>query len=397
MGVGLGLIACFLHATLHRRPDSLSAYRSARTLIGELLDLSGGLDSGLDPQVLGGALLSTVGDTVATRTLVLLVPRNDDGGCLTPLVAVQTTTEHDSAETDLDLLGEIAEEARRCGHLVLHEDRFAVPLVADAVTTVGVVAGLLPGPAATAGLDSARFTRLLPSLTASAVRLETALLFRALRDSATAEERRRLAREMHDGIAQDIASLGYLLDLLAARPASPAQAEQFEALRTRISSVVTEVRRSVESLRTDVGASESLGAAIATLARNLGEAAGIPIKVTTDERTTRLRPEVEAELFRITQEALNNAVRHARASRIDVHCLVHAPRAAITVADDGLGLQQSRRDSYGLKIMQERADLVHADLEIDNRDSGGLVVSIRLPTVSQDPVRPPRTSDTVSV
>ena len=137
-------------------------------------------------------------------------------------------------------------------------------------------------------------------LKADAVRLDTALMFSEFRDTATADERRRLAREMHDGVAQDIASLGYLVDALAARPATPQQADQFQVLRERISHVVAEVRQSVLTLRTSVGESESLGAAISSVARNLSEVSGIPIHVTLDEHTTRLRPAVEAELYRIT-------------------------------------------------------------------------------------------------
>ena len=98
-------------------------------------------------------------------------------------------------------------------------------------------------------------------------------------------------------------------------------------LRERISAVVAEIRRSVVTLRTSVGQSESLGTAIGSLARNLSEVSGVPIHVTLDEQTQRLRPEVEGELFRIAQEAMNNAVRHAQAPAIKVQCGVHAPEA----------------------------------------------------------------------
>ena len=67
----------------------------------------------------------------------------------------------------------------------------------------------------------------------------------------------------------------------------------------------------------------------------------MPIHVTLDEHTARLRPEVEAELFRIAQEAMNNAVKHSQATTIEVHCQVHAPEAVISVTDDGRGLQQA--------------------------------------------------------
>jgi signal transduction histidine kinase len=215
-------------------------------------------------------------------------------------------------------------------------------------------------------------------LKSDAVRLDTALLFAEFRDSATADERRRLAREMHDGVAQDIASLGYLVDALAAKPSSPQQGEQFRVLRDRISHVVAEVRQSVLTLRTSVGENESLGAAISSVARNLSEVSGIPIHVTLDEHTTRLRPEVEAELYRISQEAMNNAIKHAQATAITVHCQVHAPGASITVADDGRGMQQARNDSHGLQIMRERARLINAELTIDSSREGGLAVRVHI-------------------
>ncbi|WP_278256222.1 histidine kinase [Nocardioides convexus] len=100
---------------------------------------------------------------------------------------------------------------------------------------------------------------------------------------------------MHDGVAQDIASLGYLVDALAARPADEQQAKTFAMLRERVSVVVSEVRRSVMNLRTSIGEAESLGGAISSVARHLSESSGIPIRVRLDEQPARLRPEVEAE------------------------------------------------------------------------------------------------------
>ncbi len=210
------------------------------------------------------------------------------------------------------------------------------------------------------------------------MQLDTALLFSDFRDAASADVRKRLAREMHDGVAQDIASLGYLVDALAARPADEKQAKAFGVLRERITKIVAEVRQSVLTLRTSIGESESLGTAIGHVARHLSESSRIPIAVTLDEHATRLRPEVEAELFRIAQEAMNNAIKHAECTTISVHCEVKAPAAQITVTDDGRGMQKARSDSHGLKIMRERARLVGASLDIDDKAEGGLVVTVRI-------------------
>jgi signal transduction histidine kinase len=379
-GLGLGLVGTFLHTALNEKPDPLAPYHYAQGLIRQLIDISGGLDNGLDPVALGGAILSSVRDDLPCSALVISVPRGDT---LTPLVtkAMGTALSVDECE-------DIAVEAWAVGLPVLHDHVFAFPLNTEGGTTA-IVAGVLSSRVdpARIGVED-RIRKLMRRLGPSAVHLDTALLFSAFRDAATAEERRRLSREMHDGVAQDIASLGYLVDTLRVGITSPEQAERIDMLRDRISAVVAEIRRSVVTLRTSVGQSESLGTAIGSIARNLSEVSGVPIHVTLDEHTQRLRSEVEAELFRIAQEAMNNAVRHAEASAIEVHCVVHAPEAMITVSDNGRGLQTARSTSHGLHIMKERALLIGATLEIGETPSGGLSVTVRLPgnSVSDSPV-----------
>lgn len=371
-GLGLGLIGTFLHLALAERDgDGLAPYHYAQGLLRQLIDISEGLDSGLDPVALGGAILSGVRDELPTAAMTLYVCRDAD---LVPLV-----TKSIGAPQEVRRFEVLAGEARSRGQAVRSGRIFAVPLRADS-GVVGVVAAVLPEGAdvRSLGVDD-RLTRLTERLRPSAVHLDTALLFSAFRDAATTEERRRLAREMHDGVAQDIASLGYLTDALSAIATTDAQRERIALLRDRVTSIVAEIRRSLVNLRTSIGESESLGAAIATVARNLSEVSGVPIHVTADELTDRLRPEVEAELFRIAQEAMNNAVKHAHASAIEVHCQVRAPAARITVVDDGRGLQPGRRDSHGLQIMRERALLVNGVLELTPTATGGLCVSVSIP------------------
>lgn len=370
-GLGVGLIGSFLQSALGHRSDPLAPYVYAQDLLRQLIDISGGLDSGLDPVVLGGGILNTVCDELPTSAIVLHVPRGD---ALTPLV-----TRVLESRADLALCDEAAVATWAEGDVVVAERRFAFPLRGDSGVSA-IVSGVLSDrvDAGALGLETA-VRRLAVQLRPNAVHLDTALLFAAFRASATAEERRRLAREMHDGVAQDIASLGYLVDALAAGAADPKQAELVAVIRDRITEIVAEIRRSLVNLRTSIGTSESLGAAIASIARNLSEVSGVPIHVIADETTDRLRPEVEGELFRIAQEAMNNAVKHARASAIEVHCQVRAPAATITVSDDGRGLQPGRRDSHGLQIMRERARLVGATLDISDRAGGGVAVSVTIP------------------
>lgn len=364
-GLGLSLIASVTFSS-DRQPDPLAPYRDAQEHLKQLLALAGSLSSGLDVGALGGELLSEVSDRIPNRGLALYVPRGD---ALTPVASTIDLEPGDLAACET-LAGDVrlAAPERRATVEIGHGFAFRV-------SDQAIVAGLRPADSEPSTISLAEVA---DSLGDNAVKLDAALLFAQFRDAATADERNRLAREMHDGVAQDIASLGYLVDALAARPADEQQAKVLGMLRERVSVVVAEVRRSVMNLRTSIGEAESLGAAISNVARHLSESSGIPIRVRLDEQPQRLRPEVEAELFRIAQEAMNNAVKHARATSIDVRCQVYAPEAIITVTDDGVGLQSARSDSHGLKIMRERARLVGAELVVRDNASRGLTVSVSL-------------------
>ncbi|WP_300401952.1 sensor histidine kinase [Nocardioides sp.] len=364
--LGLALIGNFVHGSSLGEVNGLTPYLDAQRLIRQLLDLSGDLDSGLDVISLAGSIASDVRDALPTSILAVYLPR---GEVLVPLVSSAEDRLGDTSEAEA-----LAVESWTRSAPLVHERRFAFPLGDGAV-----VAGALSPDADLADEEVERvILTVCDQVRSKAVQLDTALLFSDFRDLASADVRQRLAREMHDGIAQDIASLGYLVDALAAKPASDKQAQQLAMLRERITKIVAEVRQSVLTLRTSIGESQSLGAAISSVARHLSDSSGIPIQVSLDEKSTRLRPEVESELFRIAQESMNNAIKHAQCSSIEVVCRVHAPEAEISVSDDGRGLQQARADSHGLKIMRERARLIDGELRLDSNSTGGLTVSVRV-------------------
>ncbi|WP_426244140.1 sensor histidine kinase [Nocardioides sp. LHG3406-4] len=369
-GFGLGLVASFLGSLADDEPDSSAPYREARLLIRELLDLSGKLSGGLDPTSMAGSILEEVSAELPVQRAVLYVRREDR------LIAL--ANQASSEELEPPYTDELADTAWSESTVQVVGHDFAFPLTTSG-ETIAVVSGRLA-----AGLDpellglTKQLRSIATGLEPIALRLDTAQLFAEFRDAATSDERRRLAREMHDGVAQDIASMGYIVDALISSAPTPDHEAALRQLRSMITSVVGEVRHSVMTLRTQAGSSESLGAAIAALARHLSDVSGMPIAVTADERTSRLRHEVEAELLRIAQEAMNNAVRHSHASLIDVHCRVHAPSAEIVVTDNGRGLQPGRSDSHGLSIMRERAALIGGTLEVGPRAGGGTRVSVRV-------------------
>jgi signal transduction histidine kinase len=370
-GLGLGLIATFVRRTFLQVNDPQRAYRDAQALIRELITLSGRLSSGLDPVALGGQIASQVRDELPVAALTVHVPRGD---VLTPLVG-----ENGLGTPELSVSEELAQYCLLTGNVRVAGHAFAFPLNSGG-GVAAVVSGVLAPGLDPQALDlPRRLSALDRTLSPAVVRLDTAVLFLAFRDSATVEERRRLAREMHDGVAQEMASLGYFVDtLIDQEPEDSVRARQLRLLRERLTMVVGEVRRSVQTLRTEIGESDSLGTAIGSLARHLSATSGIPIHVTLDEKTTRLRPEIESEMLRIAQEAMTNAVRHSGASTINVQCSVAPPSAELVITDNGRGLGPGREDSHGLEIMRERAALVAGQLTVSGNSPHGTVVAVRL-------------------
>src|SRR3954447_21834286 len=384
-GLGLGLIAAFVRTNFLKVYDPQRAYRDAQALIRELITLSGRLGAALDAVALGGQIASAVRDDLPVSALTVHIPR---GQVLTPLVGDTGLTTPEMLVSD-----ELAQYALLSGNVRVTGHSFAFPLNSGGGVAAVVSGVLAPGLDPQAMDLPRRLSALDRTLSPATVRLDTAVLFLSFRDSATVEERRRLAREMHDGVAQEMASLGYFVDTLVDQePVGSERGRQLTMLRERLTMVVGEVRRSVQTLRTEIGENDSLGTAIGSLARHLTGSSGIPIHVTLDELTTRLRPEIESELLRIAQEAMTNAVRHAHATAINVQCSVAPPSAEIVIADNGRGLGARRDDSHGLEIMKERAALIDADLNVHDHSPQGTVVSVRLngPGVSvQEPPAEP--------
>ena len=213
----------------------------------------------------------------------------------------------------------------------------------------------------------------------AALRLEAALLFDDVRSLATNEERQRLAREIHDGVAQELVMVGYGIDNAQATLPEGAEetAEELRSLRAEVTRVITELRLSLFELRSEVDRNGGLAAAIAEYARTLGTSAGLRVHFTFDESTARLPAATEAELLRIAQEAITNARKHAGASNLWVTCTVDPPYAEIEVTDDGKGFADDRPDGrYGLAIMAERAERIRGRLEIRPRHPSGTTVAV---------------------
>lgn len=376
--LGFGLITSLVHRSREQETDTTTSYRDARALITKLHELSGELVDGLDPVSISRNILDLsreelplTGAVVYTQTPYGFVP----------------LLEGDVSDHGMDN-SDVLEQVFKTGQAVLDGPWVAFPLATDA-GVVAAVAGALH-PSLRPGTPELKSTLadLSRNLRPESLQLDTALLFSSVRDEATAEERRRLARDLHDGVAQDMASLGYLIDDLSATSESTDQTERLGELRAELTRVVAELRRSVFVLRNEAHGQSTLGESIRALAGHIESRSGISVQVELDEGSKRLRPEVEGELLRIAQEAMNNAVKHSRATTITVRCRVQAPGATISVVDNGRGLQSARDDSHGIRIMRERARRIGAALDLRNlegRSGAELTVVLDTPTRSEGP------------
>jgi signal transduction histidine kinase len=204
------------------------------------------------------------------------------------------------------------------------------------------------------------------------------------RRKATLEERNRLARDIHDNLAQGFAAI--LMQLQAAQRDAgvlpPAVASNLEVAVDLARTHLTEARRSVSALRPHVGDGEDVPTALKRLAEVGRRTTKVPIDVIVDE-LPRFGVGVEREIVGIAQEALTNAVRHARADRITIRATpVQSIGLWLSVADDGRGIARDTSGSgFGMTSMHERAQRIGASLTIVTAPrSGTEVVLAWVPT-----------------
>jgi signal transduction histidine kinase len=199
------------------------------------------------------------------------------------------------------------------------------------------------------------------------------------RRKATLEERNRLARDIHDTLAQGFAAI--LMQLQAAQresaALSPAVASKLDAAVALARSHMVEARRSVSALRPIVGETEDLGVALKRLTDNARRSTDVPIDVAVED-LPRYGAAIEREIVGIAQEALTNAVRHARARRITLRAsAVRSIGFRLSVADDGRGIvQELPASGFGMTSMQERAERIGASLTVVTAPRSGTEVVV---------------------
>jgi signal transduction histidine kinase/transcriptional regulator with GAF, ATPase, and Fis domain len=222
-------------------------------------------------------------------------------------------------------------------------------------------------------------------------------LRRSSEHQAVLSERQRLAREIHDGIAQSFLGIQMRLTTMGHTQTEAAQ-QALELARHGLS----EARRAVAALRPHELRNRDLPAAVALLLTQMTSGSALAPVLESPARWQRLPVDLEDHLFRIVQEAINNVVKHSRASTVRVELSQAAGELSILVADDGMGFQVSPQGrllagcgeaapntGFGLESMQQRARLVGAEIEYVSHAGSGtqVLVSMPMPNTAFDDMR----------
>ncbi len=201
---------------------------------------------------------------------------------------------------------------------------------------------------------------------------------------AREEERRRIARELHDELGQRLTALKMEVSGLAARAGLPSVEAPVRGMLAMLDETVAAVRRIASDLRPLMLDDLGLNAAIEWLARDTARRTGIDITVQLAALPEPLDGRLATALYRMVQEGLTNVVRHAQASHVQVQLRCEADAVVLTVADDGVGLPEPaavREDAYGLLGLRERVAMLGGTVTTSNRAGGGALLGVRVPLV----------------
>jgi PAS domain S-box-containing protein len=213
---------------------------------------------------------------------------------------------------------------------------------------------------------------------------ETALraLSRRLVEAEEAE-RRRIARELHDSVGQNLSALNINLDILSTQLASPPP--PIERRLADSQALVDATLQSIESVMADLRPplldEYGLEAALRWYGEEFARRIGVPLAVESVPALPGLRPEAAVALFRIAQEALNNSAKHAAARSIKVTLGMHNGEVMLTIADDGRGFDPGsvRRGRWGMSTMRERAEAAGGRLAVESAPGAGTTVRAAVP------------------
>lgn len=219
--------------------------------------------------------------------------------------------------------------------------------------------------------------------------LHAQLLVQA-REAGVADERRRLAAEIHDTLAQGLTGIIAQLQVVANTPDENQARQHVQRAMDLARHSLGEARRSVHNLAPVALADAGLPEALKQTVADWGERTGVRAEFTATGTAHQLHDEIAATLLRIAQEALSNASRHARAGRLGVTLTFLGDEVILDIRDDGVGFDplalpaRTRTGGFGLDGMRARAERVAGSLTVESEQGHGTALSARVPLVRHD-------------
>ncbi len=208
------------------------------------------------------------------------------------------------------------------------------------------------------------------------------------RERAALEERTRLAREIHDGLAQQLWFAKLKFDRLAAT--LPAEdAGQGQEVAQALDAALAEARQATMTMRTSIDQDLPLSDMIGRAVEDFAQRSEIQATFNADpDVPLAVPPRQQVELLRITQESLTNVSRHADATVVRVKAVVADGALLITITDNGRGFdpETARHGGLGVLGMEERARLIGGSLHITSAPSEGTTVALRVPLITPPPL-----------
>jgi signal transduction histidine kinase len=317
--------------------SSPAAHEAAR-LLRRLDALAGALDGGFDAPASAELLLDAVKAKIPGSRMAVLVGFGAEPAVPLALRGIDRLPWPDPTTGD-SVLGRVWRTgvAEAGFWASTDQDRAiaAAPMRDPDGARIGVVVVDRMASAPFVGDDLGALVALAESHSAN---VDVALIFTALRQRAAFEERERLAREMHDGIAQELVALGYRIDVTRRHAATeaPHLAQALDDARADLSRVLTDLRLRIADLRLAVRPDQGLGAVVGARLQQFGAASGLTVGLRLNESTYRLPAHVETLIYRLILDVLADA-RHAHGTTaVELRLDVNAPQAWLHISHDGM-------------------------------------------------------------
>lgn len=338
------------------------------------------------------AFLDNLRDTLEADFAILKVPENELNQPRIDLNVGQYPEQDSSFIEGLQqgvlgsgetvLLGDVSGESANAHAL---RSLAAAPLVSPGGRSFGTI---LVGSQQAQGFKPRQLALLGTVAGQVALVIRNAYLMAELELKTTMEERSRLAREIHDGLAQ---TLGFLKLQTAQMRNHLAQGDLDQLGKTLqnsyeiLSEAYLDARQAIDGLR--INPENGLAEWLEQTALEFQENSGLEVELVDVRGGHVLAPEVQVQLIRIVQEALSNVRKHARASKVWISCTLNCDEVILEIRDNGVGFSSEDvpgASRYGLRGMRERSELIGAEFQVISRTGEGTTIRLRLPLVIEE-------------